>query len=335
MAQANAASPSVTLLQMAAGCWVSQALYVVAKLGITDQLQDGAKPVETLAEATQTHAGSLRRVLRALASMDVFAEEDDGRFGLTPLSNCLRTGVPGSLRAFAIMLGEPAHRRPWDEVLYSVRTGRSAFEHVFGMPHFRYFAEHPEAARVFNEGMTSRSGQENDAIVSAYDFSALKTVIDIGAGEGTLLAAILQSSTKTRGVLFDLPHVIAAARTAQVARCDFREGDFFDAVPEGGDAYILKKVIHDWDDERASLILSNCRKAMPATGRLLLVEPIVPAGNTASFNKLLDVLMLIWTSGGRERTEAEHGALLMSTGFKPVRVVPTKSLLSIIEAVPI
>jgi O-methyltransferase domain/Dimerisation domain len=335
----NATSPSMAMLQMAAGCWISQAIYVAAKLGIADLLQDGPKRCETLAEATQTNASALYRMLRALASLDVFAEDEDGHFRLTPLAECLRTRAPGSLRAFATMLGEEEHRRPWDDVLYSVRTGQPAFDHVFGMPHFKYFAEHPEAARTFNEGMTSRSGEENDAIVSAFDFSDFKIVIDVGGGQGTLLAAILQASSSTRGVLFDLPHVIAtaragAARIGLAPRCEFRAGDFFDVVPAGGDAYVLKKVIHDWDDERVLSILNNCRKAMPGTGRLLLIEPIVPPGNAPSFNKLLDLLMLIWTSGGKERTEAEHRALLASAGFKPIRIIPTKSPLGIIEAVP-
>lgn len=339
MASADVGSPSMALLKMVSGCWVSQAIYVAAKLGIADLLRDGPKPCGVMADATRTHAGALYRVLRALASLGVFAEDEEGRFGLTPLAECLQTGVPGSLRAYAIMLGEEEHWRPWGDVLYSVRTGQSAFDHVFGMPHFRYFAEHPEAARVFNDAMTSRSGQENDAIISAYDFSDLEAVVDVGGGQGTLLAAILHASSSTRGVLFDLPHVIAAARpalerTEQAGRCEFRAGDFFDAVPAGGDVYLLKKVILDWDDERAGSILKNCRTAMASTGRLLLIEPLIPPGNSPSFNKLLDLLMLVWTSGGRGRTETEHRTLLASAGFELARVIPTKSAVSIIEARP-
>jgi len=237
------------------------------------------------------------------------------------------------------MLGEEQHWRAWGEVLYSVRTGQPAFDHVFGMHQFEYFAEHPDAGRLFNEGMTSRSGQENDAIISAYDFSGLGTVVDVGGGLGTLLATVLQATAKTRGVLFDLPHVIASARTTvvqagQPARCEFSQGDFLDAVPSGGDAYILKKVIHDWDDDRAVSILRNCRRAIHSAGRLLLIEPIIPSGNGPSFNKLLDLLMLVWTPGGKERTEAEHRTLLASAGFKLARIIPTSSPVSIIEAVP-
>lgn len=337
---ASAYAASMTMLQMAAGCWLSQAIYVAAKLGIADLLQDGAKTCETLADATQTNAGALYRLLRALASLEVFAEDEHGRFRLTPLAECLCSGAPGSLRAFAIMLGEKEHRRPWDDVLYSVRTGQPAFDRVFGMPHFRYFAEHSEAGRLFNEGMASRSGHENDAIISAYDFASFETVIDVGGGHGTLLAAIVQATVNTRCVLFDLPQVIAAApdaveRKIVQSRCEFRAGNFFDEVPSGGDVYILKKVIHDWDDKSALSILANCRRVMPSTGRLLLIEPIIPPGNAPSFNKLLDLLMLIWTSGGKERTEAEHRALLSAAGFQRIRVISTKSPLSIVEAVPL
>jgi hypothetical protein len=339
MTSANAASPTMTMLHMATGCWVSQAIHIAAKLGIADLLQDGEKACEALAVATQTHAGALYRLLRALASLGVFSEIQDGHFQLTPLAECLRTNVPGSLRGFAIMLGEEEHWRSWGEVLYSVRTGQPAFDHVFGVPQFRYFAEHPEAARLFNEAMMSRSGPENDAVISAYDFSSFGTVIDVGGGQGTLLATILQATANARGVLFDLPHVIASARTTigqagQSTRCEFTDGNFFDAVPSGGDAYLLKKIIHDWDDNRAISILQNCRRAIPRAGRLLLIEPIIPPGNCPSFNKLLDLLMLVWTGGGKERTEAEHLTLLASAGFELARIIPTASPVSIIEAVP-
>jgi hypothetical protein len=339
MASANPAPASTTMLHIAVGCWVSQAIYVAAKLGIADLLEDGPKPCDALAAATQTHSGALYRLLRALASLGVFAEETDGRFRLTPLAECLCTSAPGSLRAFAVMLGEEAHWRAWGEVLHSVQTGQPAFDHVFGMPHFRHFAANPEAGRLFNEGMTSRSGQENEAIIAAYDFSGLRRVIDVAGGQGTLLAAILQASSTTRAVLFDLPHVIATARSVlarsgQAPRCELEEGDFFDKVPAGGDAYMLKKVIHDWDDERALSILKNCRKAMSSRGRLLLMEPVIPPGNEPSFNKLLDLLMLVWTSGGKERTEVEHRILLAAADFKVARVISTKSPVSIIEAQP-
>ncbi len=338
MTNDHVGSSPMALLNMVTGCWVSQALYVAAKLGIADLLHEGPQSCKRLAEATQTHAGSLYRVLRALASVSIFAEDEKGCFSLTPLSEPLRAGVPGSLRAFAIMLGEPEHWRAWEGVLHSVRTGQPAFEHVFGMPHFRYFAEHPEAARIFDEAMTSRSSQENEAVVAGYDFADTQTVVDVGGGQGTLMASILQAYPKARGVLFDLPHVIGMSRTrmasaGHTARCEFVAGDFFASLPAGGDLYLLKKVIHDWDDERAQLILTNCRNAMSSTGRLLLIEPVIPPGNDPSFNKLLDLLMLVWTSGGRERTESEHRALLALAGLNLNRLIPTRSGVSIIEAV--
>lgn len=330
----------MALLHMATGCWVSQALYVAAKLGIADLLHERPQSCASLAEATQMHAGALYRVLRALASVGVFAEHEEGRFSLTPLADLLRTDAPGSLRAFAIMLGAPEHWRAWEGVLHSVRTGQPAFDHVFGSPLFQYFSTHPEAARIFDDAMTSRSGQENTAIVAAYDFAATQTVVDVGGGQGTLLASILDAHPNTRGVLFDLAHVIAPTRarierTGQAARWECVAGDFFAAVPAGGDCYLLKKVIHDWDDERAQCILTNCRTVIPDTGRLLLIEPLIPPGNETSFNKLLDLLMLVWNAGGRERTEREHQSLLASSGFHLSRVIPTRSGVSLIEAVPV
>jgi hypothetical protein len=340
MANVHVEAPSLVLLHMVTGCWISQALYVAAKLGIADLLQEGPQSCTRLAEATQTHAGALYRVLRALASVGVFAEDEAGRFSLTPLAELLRTDAPGSLRAFAIMLGAPEHWRAWEGVLHSVHTGQPAFDHVFGMPLFEYFPTHPEAARIFDDAMTSRSSQENTAIIAAYDFTAAHTVVDVGGGQGTLLASILELHPHVGGVLFDLPHVIASARTriegtGQVARWECVDGDFFTAVPAGGDCYLLKKVIHDWDDERAQRILTNCRTAMSDTGRLLLIEPLIPPGNEASFNKLLDLLMLVWNAGGRERTEREHQELLAAAGFHLSRVIPTRAGVSIIEAVPV
>jgi hypothetical protein len=331
-------SSPAALLQMTAACWLSQAVYVAAKFGIADLLRDGPKSCDALAEATQTNSGALCRVLRALASVKVFAQEEDGRFRLTPLAQHLRTDVPTSVSAFAVMLGEPEHWHAWEGLVYSVKTGGSAFEHVFGLPHFKYFAQHEKAGRIFNAGMTSRSVLENDAIVAAYDFSDVQTVIDIGAGEGTLVTALLKAQPNLHAVIVDLPHVIAASRTQIEAkiqeRCKFVAGDFFDSIPAGGDIYILKKVIHDWDDERARQILKNCQRAMPGNSRVLLAEPVIPSGNEPSFNKLLDLLILVWTSGGRERTESEHRLLLESAGLKLNRVIPTTSGLSILEAVP-
>jgi hypothetical protein len=325
------------MLQLMAGAWVAQAISVAAGLRIADHLRDGPKPCDALARVTETNPDALYRVLRALAAVQVFAELEDRRFCLTPLAESLLGGEEGSLRDYAIMLGAEEMWRPVGDMLACVRTGQPAFERIFGMKQFAYFARNAEAGRRFNEGMVSRSREENRAIIEGYDFSQFGSVVDVGGGQGSLLSAILAASPATRGVLFDMPHVVAAARdemTAYAGRCAFREGDFFKAVPAGGDAYILKKVIHDWDDERAMAILRRCREAMPPSARLLLIEPVIAPGNAPSFNKSLDLLMLVITSGGKERTEAEHRALLGSAGFAPVRLIPTNCPLSIIEAMP-
>jgi hypothetical protein len=328
-----------SLLGLVTGCWVSQAIYVAAKLGIADLIGAGPKSCQQLAAATQTDPGALFRVLRALAGVGIFAEDAAGQFRLTPLAAQLQSGAPGSLRALAILMGEKEHWRAWEAVLHSVRTGQSAFAQVFGVPLFQYLSTHPETARIFDEAMTSRSGAENSAILAAYDFSAARVAIDVGGGQGSLLESILLTEPGARGILVDLPHVrnqcrARLAETGQEHRCEFRAGDFFAGVPEGGDVYLLKRIIHDWDDWRSELILENCRKAMPPASRLLVIEPIVPPGNAPSFSKLLDLLMLVWQEGGRERTESEHRALLVAAGFTVNRIIPTVAGISIIEAVP-
>jgi hypothetical protein len=332
-------SAAATLLQMLTGCWISQALYVVATLGIADLLREGPRSHVMLAEATQTHAGALYRILRALASVGVFAEDEERRFTLTPPAELLRSDAPGSLRAFAIMLGSREHWRAWEGAMHSAKTGQPAFDHVFGMPLFQYFATHPESASVFDHAMTSRGALENAAILAAYDFAAAHKLVDVGGGQGTLLSSLIAAYPDARGVLFDLPHVIAAVREraerkGETGRCEYVGGDFFATVPSGGDCYLLKKVIHDWGDQQALQILTNCRKAISDTGRLLMIEPVIPPGNDVAFSKLLDLLMLVWNAGGRERTEEEHAALLILAGFRQNRVVPTSAGVSIIEAIP-
>lgn len=328
----------MALLQLASGSWIGQAVHVAAKLGIADLLEDGPKSPATLAEATGAHAGTLHRLLRALASLGVFAEDADGRFALTSLAEGLRTNAPGSLRAYAIMMGEDWHWRAWGGLLNSVRTGQPAFEHVFGCPMFSYFGEHPEAARVFDAAMTSRTGQETAAVIAAYEWPASATIVDVGGGQGALLAAILARNPDVHGVLFDMPHVIAVARglieeAGLADRCELAAGDFFERVPAGGDLYLLKRVVHDWDDERASAILRSCRAAMGDRSRLLVIEHVLPPGNAPSWGKLLDLQMLVLTPGGRERDEAGFRALLASTGLRLERIIPAGPTASLIEAV--
>ncbi|MGG5823415.1 methyltransferase [Falsiroseomonas sp. HW251] len=336
--QAPAPSDVSAMLRLVTGAWITQAVYAAAKLGLADLLRDGPRAASDLAEATATEPRALHRLLRTLASQGVFAEEPDGgRFRLTPLADLLRSDTPGSLRPFAIMMGEPLLWRSFGEFLYSLRTGKPAFDHVFGQPLFDYYADHPEAARIAVEGLTSRAASENMAVVAAYEFGAAQTVVDVGGGQGSLLAAILAANPQIKGVLLDKPHVVEMARpvldsAVRTGRCTLQAGDFFAEVPPGGDLYLLKKVIHDWEDERAVAILRNIAAAMTPRARLLLVELVVPPGNAPSFAKLLDLLMMVYT-GGRERTETEHRALLGEAGFELRRVIPTESTVSIVEAV--
>ena len=335
---AGASPPRATLLQMMTGYWVSQALYVAAKLGIADLLADGPVDCEDLAAATNTHAPSLQRVLRALASVGVFTEVSPGSFALTPLAELLRTETPGSMSALAIMYAEEQYRA-WGELLHSVRTGEMAFDHQFGMGYFEYLAQHPEADRVFNEAMTGWTQQLVGAVVDTYDFSPFHTVVDVGGGYGALLATILRNNPGTRGILFEQPHVIASAEEELVAagvadRCTFVGGDFFVEVPAGGDAYVLSQILHDWDDERCVAILGQCRRAMPGHGKLLVVELVLPPGDEPSLGKWLDLHMLVLL-GGRERTATEYDALFRAAGFKLARVVPTSPGPSVVEAIPV
>jgi hypothetical protein len=337
---ANPLPPSVALQRLMAGIWVSHAISLAARLGIPDLLVGGAKSSEELAQTTGTHPRSLYRVLRALASLGIFVEADDGRFSLTPLAEPLRSGVPGSLRAFAIMLGEEWHWRAWGDLPNAVRTGESAFEHLYGVTNFAYWAQNPEAEAIFDQAMTSRSGEENEGVVTAYDFSGSGTLVDVGGGHGSFLTSILQANPGLHGILFDRPEVVEAAKqqfegAGLQDRCEVLAGNFFEAVPSGGDTYVLKKVIHDWDDERAIAILRNCHRAMPDGSRLLLVEPVIPLGNELSFPKLLDLLMLVWTPGGMERTAVEHHALLAAAGFEMRGITSTAAPVSVIEAIRI
>lgn len=331
------ASPLLTMLQMINGYHVSQMIYVAAKLGIADLLKVGPQGVDELAEATGTHAPSLYRLLRALSSLGVFAEDEHGRFELTPLAEPLQKEFPGSLRPWALLAGDPSFWRMWGDLLYTVQTGKSAFNHVFGMGVWEYRAQHPEVNAIFNDAMTNTSMYQTAAIIAAYDFSEIGTLVDVGGGHGTLIAAILKENPAMRGVLFDLPHVVAGAKdllnAAGVAdRCEIVGGDAFKSVPSGGDAYILKFITHGWDDERAIKILRNCHRAMAEGGKLLLVELVIPPGNSPHHGKFGDFHMLVG-SEGRERTEAEFGALLEKAGFTLTRIVPTQIDLSVIEGI--
>ena len=312
--------PPSAVLRMIEGFWLSRALSVAVKLGIADLLKDGPKSSKELADATGTHEPSLFRVLRALAGAGVFAEDESGRFGATPLGAALQTGAPGSLRAFVLEQLDEEHYAAWGDIIHSVKTGETAFDHHFNMDLWQYRALHPEDAKTFDEAMANMTEAAVGPILGAYDFSSFHTVVDVGGGDGSLLAAILEKYPGVKGVLFDMPRVIPKAqRRIEAAgltkRCEIVSGDFFKSVPPGGDAYILKAVIHDWDDERAATILRNCLRAMAENGRLLLIEAVIPPGNEPFFHKFMDLNMMVMT-GGRERTEAEYRALLHVCGLQ-------------------
>ena len=318
---------------------IARCLCVAASLGIADLLADGPLTTRELALAAGADAGSLYRVLRGLAARDIFAETDDGRFELTPLAEPLRSGVPGSVRDLAIMFGTPWHWEAWADLEYAVRTGEAAFVYRHGTDLFGYLETHPDDQKLFNAAMTSRPGMGGDVVVGAYDFSDLETVVDVAGGNGELLAAVLAANPETRGILFDLPGVVATAgdaldRAGVMGRCEIVGGDFFDAVPSG-DAFVLRTVVHDWDDEAAARIVRSCRDACPDHGRILLLETVIEPGNRPSFGKTLDLEMLVVTRGGRERTEPEFAQLRSSGGFELTSVRPTSGVIKIIEGRPI
>ncbi len=332
------AEAAATLNQLIDGYRITQMIYVAARLGLADVLAAGPQSSGALAERTGTHAPALYRLLRALSSLGIFREEAPDRFALTALAEPLRTGVPGSVRAWAIFSGDPQAWLPWGELAYSVTTGEPAFRHVFGLANWEYRAHHPEANTIFNAAMTSGSGRDIAAILAAYDFARFTTLVDVGGGQGALLTGILQAYPALRGILFDQPHVVDQAApvldAAGVAdRCAVVGGDFFQGLPPGGDAYLLRRIIHDWDDAESVAILRQCRRAMPAEGTLLLIEGVIQPANRPDFTKLSDINMLV-AQGGRERTAEEFAALLAEGGFTMTRVLPTEWRSSIIEAVP-
>jgi hypothetical protein len=328
----------VQLIQMTAGAWVASALYGAAKLGLADLLADEPRTAADLAPPTGTHAPTLHRFLRTLGSLGIVTDTGGGRFALTPLGEALKTGAPGAARSTIMMFGGPTFWRSWEEIVYSLQTGKTGFEKVWGMGAFDYLAQHPEAASLFSESMVGFHGTEPPTVAEAYDFSSVNTVVDVGGATGNMLAAILTRHPGVRGVLYDLPHVVRDApgflKTRGVDdRVTIEAGSFFERVPSGGDAYIMSHIIHDWSEEQCLTILGNCRKAMRPESRLLLIETVIPEDNSPHQGKLQDLVMLV-LPGGQERTEAEYDVLLAKGGFELRRVIPTASVVSIVEAVP-
>ena len=332
-------APQVEMLRIISSFWISRVVFVVAKLGIPDHLKTGPKTAEELASATDTHAPSLFRLLRALVSVGILAGDTENRFALTPLSETLVTDAPGSLRWFAISELGQEHYPAWGNLLHSVRTGEIAFDDHYKKDIWAYFKDNPEDAAVFNNSMSGVTAAVNESLRSVYDFSKFKTVVDVGGGHGGLITEILKSNPNSKGILFDAPEVVSGAKermaTAGISdRCETIGGDFFKAVPAGGDVYIMKWIIHDWDDERATRILKNCRAQMEPDSRLILVDCVVPETTEPDFSKFIDLNMLVMT-GGKERTEKEFRQLFEASGFRLLQVIPTNQPPSIIEGQPV
>lgn len=331
-------STAPQLGQLIAGYWNTQAVYVAAKLGISDLLHQEPQTADQLAKAVGVQPEPLYRVLRALASVGVYQQQPDGRFAMTLLAEGLRSDVPHSQRALAILSGEE-HFKAWGELLYSVQTGKTAFDHLYGEPIFEYMAKHPEQAAVFDAAMVSIRSRETPAMVDAYDFSPFGTVADIGGGNGSLLRCVLAKYPRVRGMLCDLPGVIERATPLIGAedlagRIQTVPTNFFEAVPPGADAYVMRHIIHNWNDPQCQTILQNVRRVISPEGRLLIIESVIPPGNDPCLSKLLDLTMLVMP-GGKERTAEEFRELLASAGFELERIVPTDADVSVLEASPV
>jgi O-methyltransferase domain/Dimerisation domain len=320
------------------GYRLTQMIHVVAKLGVPDALTAGPRTAHEIALEVGADAEALERLLRALVDIGLLTQTADDRFGLGPAGQLLRSDADGSLRPAAIMYGEPWWWGAWGVLFEAVRTGRTAFDDVHGVGLFEFFASDSNAARLFHSSMQLMTSTEAEAVAAGWDFSQTKRLIDIGGGEGALMGAILGLHRHVSAVIFDRPLAVGGARKrltslSSEGRCDFVAGDFFVEVPSGGDTYVLKDIIHDWDDDRATAILRNARQAMASSARLLVVERVLPLGAVPSAAKLVDLSMLVLT-GGRERTEAAYTALLARAGFAVTAVAPVNDEISVLEAAP-
>lgn len=329
------ASPAEVMQELILAAWVSQGITAVADLGVADALAAGPLPIDELAGKVGADPDALGRLLRALIGKGIFAQRDDGRYELSPLANVLRSDVPVSMAPMARFIGARQHREHWSLLTEAIRTGSTVVPALRGKGFFDYLGDEPEFGQIFNDAMTSLSGLSIGPVVDAYDFTRFGTIVDVAGGHGRLLAAILASAPDAQGVLYDLPEVIAGApallRESHVAeRVRLAEGSFFDGVPQGADAYVLKHIIHDWDDDESIQILRNVRSAAAPGAALLLVETVIPEDDSASVAQWTDMEMLI-INDGRERTANEYRRLFDEAGFEMVGVVDTASRFSVIE----
>ena len=337
MSDEDGGSARDRLFRLASGYRVTQALYVAAKLGIADRLEGGPRDADSLAREVGAHPDRLFRVLRALASFGVLTLDAERRFGLAPMGEYLRSDLTGSLAAFATFQGEEPYRA-FGELLHTVRTGETAFDHLYGMGHFDYLAQHPEESETFHRAMAAALGDLGDPF-EGFDLHGRHVVVDIGGGRGALLAAVLRRYPALRGILFDLPNAVTDAPAFLESsgvrdRCEIRTGSAFDSVPVGGDVYVMSRILHDWPDEKALELLRTCREAVPDEGTLLLREGVLSEGPPSPARAQLDLMMMAVT-GGRERTEAEWRELLHRAGFALQRVLAGQRSQELIVSVPV
>ena len=330
--------PHVQLIQMGTASWVSAIVHAAAKVGIADQLSSAPRSAAELAGPMGLDAPTLHRFMRTLSGLGILSEREGQRFALTALGEALKTDAPGAARATLLSFGSPAFTRAWEKMVYSLETSKSGFTEASGMPLFDYLAKHPDEAALFSQAMIGLNSAEPPAVAEGYDFSRFDMIVDVGGATGNLLAEILSRHAGPRGILFDRPHVVKDAPAVLKARgmesrVTIEAGDFFERVPAGGDAYVLSHIIHDWTDDQSVTILSHCRRGIRPNGRLLIVETVLPPGDTPHLGKIYDMVMLVFP-GGQERTELEYASLLDRSGFRLSRVVPTASAVSIVEAIP-
>lgn len=318
------------LLRLIWGFRTTWAIHTVVSLGLADLLSSGSKASDELAAETKTHPGSLYRLMRATASLGLFREEDRRCFSLTPMGEFLRTDMAGSHAAMAKLVGQDNFQGAWSQLLYSVRTGATAFDHVHGCNVWQYRAEHPDEARIFDRAMTSGTERFAEAVLDAYDFRQFETLMDVGGGDGAFLNKVLAAHPHMKGILFDQPHVVAKPATHANDRYRAIGGNFFNGLPKGADACLLKWILHDWDDTAAINILRTCRSSMGSSGKVLVVEHVIGAPNSNPDGKLMDLSMMVLT-GGRERTAEEFSTLFENAGLRLSTIVPTTTALSVIE----